>query len=172
MQNLDAMSKMTEWSLFVSKANYSIYNNPSLCPDHWFQRSWSWTVLWRPTRPSTTNTKKRCPFHHSGRKCKSRKSWDTWSSNQVWFWSTKWSTAKAIGVVSREHTGHNKHSSNNTREDSTHGHHHIINNEIRLIIFSAVKDGEALYSQQKQDQELILAQVMNSLLPNSDLNWR
>ena len=34
------------------------------------------------------------------------------------------------------------------------------------------KDGEALYSQQKQDRELILAQIMNSLLPNSDLNWR
>ena len=32
--------------------------------------------------------------------------------------------------------------------------------------------GEALYSQQKQDQELTLAQIMNSLLPNSDLNWR
>ena len=37
-----------------------------------------------------------------------------------------------------------------------------------LIIFSAAKDGEALYSQQKQDQELTVAQIMNSLLPNSD----
>ena len=44
--------------------------------------------------------------------------------------------------------------------------------EIRLIIFFAAKDGESLYSQQKQDQELIVAQIMNSLLPNSDLNWR
>ena len=40
-------------------------------------------------------------------------------------------------------------------------------NQIRLIIFFAAKDGEALYSQQKQDQELIVAQIMNSLLPNS-----
>ena len=40
----------------------------------------------------------------------------------------------------------------------------------RLIIFFAAKDGEALYSQQKQDQELTVAQIMNSLLPNSDLN--
>ena len=40
------------------------------------------------------------------------------------------------------------------------------------IIFFAAKDGEALYSQQKQDQELTVAQTMNSLLPNSDLNWR
>ena len=59
---------------------------------------------------------------------------------------------------------------NNTRVDSTHGHHLMVNTEIRLIIFFAAKDGEALYSQQKQDQELTVAQIMNSLLPNSDLN--
>ena len=61
--------------------------------------------------------------------------------------------------------------SNSTREDSTHGHHQMVNTEIWLIIFSAAKDG-ALYSQQKQDQELTVAQSMNPLLPNSDLNWR
>ena len=58
---------------------------------------------------------------------------------------------------------------NNTREDSTHGHHQMVNTEIRLIIFFAAKDGEALYSQQKQDREVTVAQIMNSLLPNSDL---
>ena len=42
--------------------------------------------------------------------------------------------------------------------------------KIRLIVFFAAKDGEALYSQHKQDQELTVAQIMNSLLPNSDLN--
>ena len=42
--------------------------------------------------------------------------------------------------------------------------------EIRLIIFFAVEDGEALYSHQKQDQELTVAQIMNSLLQNSDLS--
>ena len=46
----------------------------------------------------------------------------------------------------------------------------MINTEKRLIIFFAVKDGEALYSQQKQDQEVPVAQIMNSLLSNSDLN--
>ena len=59
-------------------------------------------------------------------------------------------------------------SSNNTREDSTHGHHQMVNTEIRLIIFFAAKDGEAVYSHQKQDRELTVAQIMNSLLPNSD----
>ena len=58
----------------------------------------------------------------------------------------------------------------NTREDSTHGHHQMVNTEIRLIIFYAAKDVEALYSQRKQDRELTVAQIMNSLLPNSDLN--
>ena len=48
----------------------------------------------------------------------------------------------------------------------------MVNTEIKLIIVFAAKDGEALYSQQKQDQELTEAQIMNSLLPNSDLNWR
>ena len=61
-------------------------------------------------------------------------------------------------------------SSDSTREDSTHGHHQMVNTKIRLITFFAAKDGEALYSQQKQDQVLIVAQIMNSLLSNSDLN--
>ena len=43
------------------------------------------------------------------------------------------------------------------------------NTEISLILFFAAKDGEVLYSQQKQDWELTAAQTMNSLLPNSDL---
>ena len=46
----------------------------------------------------------------------------------------------------------------------THGHHQMVNTKIRLIIFFAAKDGEALYSQQKQDRELTVAQIMNSLL--------
>ena len=57
-----------------------------------------------------------------------------------------------------------------TQEKTTHGHHQMVNTEIRLIILFAAKVEEALYSQQKQDQELTVAQVMNSLLPNSDLN--
>ena len=51
-------------------------------------------------------------------------------------------------------------------------HHQIVNTKIRLIIFFAAKDGETLYSQQKQAWELTVAQIINSLLSNSDLNWR
>ena len=46
----------------------------------------------------------------------------------------------------------------------------MANAEIGLTIFFAAKDGKALYSQQKQDWELTVAQIMNFLLPNSDGN--
>ena len=48
----------------------------------------------------------------------------------------------------------------------------MVNTEIRLTMFFAAKDGEAIDSQQKQGRELTVAQIMNSLLPNSDLNRR
>ena len=46
----------------------------------------------------------------------------------------------------------------------------MVNTKITLIIFIAAEDGEALYSQQKQDGKVTVAEIMNSLLPNSDLN--
>ena len=48
-----------------------------------------------------------------------------------------------------------------------HGHHQMVNTAIRQIILFAAKDREALYSQQKQDRKLTVAQIMNSLLLNS-----
>ena len=54
------------------------------------------------------------------------------------------------------------------REDSIHGHHQMVNTEIRLIIFFAAKDGEALYSQQKQDQELIWVKMTTKMICGSD----
>ena len=55
-------------------------------------------------------------------------------------------------------------------EMTTHGHHQMVNIKIGLTIFFAAKNGRALYSQQKQDWELTVAQIMNSLLEKSDLN--
>ena len=74
--------------------------------------------------------------------------------------------AKANRVLPRECTGHSKHLVPTTQEKTTHGHHEIVNIKIRLIIFFAAKDGDALYSQQKQDQKLTVSQIMNSLLTN------
>ena len=46
----------------------------------------------------------------------------------------------------------------------------MVNIEIRLIVLFAARNGEVLYSQQKQDLKLTVAQIMNSLLQNSGLN--
>ena len=93
--------------------------------------------------------KKRCPFHSRGLECKSRKSRNTWSNRRIWPWSTEWSRAKANRVLPRECTGHSKHPLPTTQEKTPHGHHQMVNTKIRLIIFFAAKDREAVYSQQK-----------------------
>ena len=69
--------------------------------------------------------------------------------------------------MSKEHAGHNK---NPPRDNSTHGHNQMVNTEIKLIVFFVAKEGEALYSQQKRDLELTVAQVISFLLQNSGLN--
>ena len=70
-------------------------------------------------------------------------------------------------VLLRKCTGHSKHPLPTTQEKTTYGHHQMVNTEIRLIIFFAAKDGEALYSQQKQDQELTVAQTQFSSVTQS-----
>ena len=71
-------------------------------------------------------------------------------------------------VLPREGTGHRKQPLPTTQEKTTHGHHLMVDIKIGLIIFFAAKDREALYSKQKQDWELTMAQIMNTLLPSSD----
>ena len=77
--------------------------------------------------------------------------------------------AKANRTLARECTGHSKYPLPTSQEKTLHMDI-TVNTEIRLIIFFAAKDGEALYSQQKQDWVLTVAQMMNSLLPNLDLS--
>ena len=77
-------------------------------------------VLWRATKPSRTNTQKRCPFHYRGLEWKSRKSRNTWSNRQIWPWSTEWSSAKAHRVLPRECTGHSKHPLPTTQDKTLH----------------------------------------------------
>ena len=103
--------------------------------------------------------------------CRKVGSQDTLSNRQIWTWSTKWSRSKANRVLPRERTGYSKHPLPTTQEKTLHmGFTRCqYRNQIDNILCS--QNGEALYSQQKQDQELTVAQVMNSSLPNSDLNW-
>ena len=107
-----------------------------------------------------------------GLECKRRNSRDTWSNWQIWPWSTKWSRAKANRALPRELSGDSKpviqqHKRRLYTWTPPDGQYQ---NQIDYIF--ATKDGEALYSQQKQDQKLTVAQIMKSLLPNSNLNWR
>ena len=96
---------------------------------------------------------------------------DTWVNRQVWPWSTKPNRVKANRVLSREHTGHNKHPLPVTQEMTLHMDitGWSIPKSNWFIVFVA-KDGEVLFSQQKEDWDLTVAQIMNSLLPNSDLS--
>ena len=103
-----------------SKANHSISRLSKSMPWPVMLRSWSWTVLWRPTRPFRNNTQKRCPFHYRRLECKSRKSRKTWSNRQIWPWSTKWSRAKANRVLPKECTGHSKNPLSTTQEKILH----------------------------------------------------
>ena len=115
-------------------------------------------------------TEKRRPFHYRGLDCKSRKSRDTWNNKQVWPWSKNEAEKRPTDFCQK----------NKLVIANTLFHQHkrrlytwsqqMVKTKIRLIIFFATQDGEALYSQQKQDRKLTVAQIMNSLLPNSDLN--
>ena len=109
--------------------------------------------------------KKRCPFHDRSLKFKSRKARDTWATTQVWLWSTKWSRAKANRILPREWTGHSKHLFPTTQETTLHmdiTKWSILKSD--WFILFAAEDREALHSQQKQDRELTVAQIMSTLL--------
>ena len=120
MQYLDTISKTTELSPFISKANHSISRLSKSMPQPVMLKKRKWTVQWRPTRPSSTNTQKRCPFHYRGLECKSRKSRNTWSNRPIWPWKMEWSRAKANKVLPREYTDHSKHSLPKTQKKTLH----------------------------------------------------
>ena len=69
---------------------------------------WSWMVLRRLTKPSRTNTPKRCPFHYRGLECKRRKSRASWSNSKFGL-GVQTKQVKANRVLPRECTGHSKH---------------------------------------------------------------
>ena len=83
-------------------------------------KKWSWTVIWRPTRPSRTNTQKRYPFHYRGLECKSRKSRNIWSNRQIWPWHAEWSRVRTNRVLPRKCSGHSKHPLPTTQEKTLH----------------------------------------------------
>ena len=141
-------------------------------PDHWCWRGWSWLVPRRPTDLLELAKKNRCPFHHRGLECKSRKSRDTWSNRQVWPWITKLSRAKVNRVLPGEHTGHSKDPPPKTVETTLH---------VDITRWSIRKSGW-LYSLQSKMEKLHTAGKTRSgaecgcdhdlFIIQSDLNWR
>ena len=113
--------------------------------------------------------KKRCPFHYRGLGCKSRQSRDTQINRQVWP-ELQNEAGQRLTVLLRVHWSQQTPFSNYARDSSTHEHYQIVNTKITLIIFFAAETREALYSQKNKNWELTLAQIMNSLLQNSDFN--
>ena len=107
----------------------------------------SWMVLWWPTRPSITNTQKRCPFRHRGLKCKSKKSRDTWSNRQIWLGGQNEAGQKLIDFCQENalviaNTLFQQHKRWLYTWTSPDGQYQ---NQIDYFFF-ATKDGEALYS--------------------------
>ena len=132
-------------------------------------------ILWRPTRLPRTNTKKRCPFHHKGLECKSRKSRDNWNNRQVWPWSTKWSSTKVNRVLPREHTGHSKYPLSTRQETTLHMDTTRQSVPKSDWLYSLQSKMEKLYTVskiKKNNLELTVAQITSSLLKNSGSKWR
>ena len=131
-------------------------------------------AAWWPKRPFRTNIQKRCPFHHRGLECKSRKSSNNWSNRQVWPWSTKQSRAKANSFAKRTHwslpmhwTLFQQHKTWFYTWTSPDGQYR---NQIDYILCSWIWKNTIQLT--KQVLELTVAQIMSSLWQNSDLNWR
>ena len=118
---------------------YSLTSNAEEAEVEWFYEDLQ--DLLGPT------PKKRCPFHHRGLECKSRKSRDTWNNRQVWPWTKKWSRPKANRVLPRERTGHSKHPLLTTQEETLH---------MDLTRWSIVKS-DWLYSLQPKMEKLCKA---------------
>ena len=116
----DNLKKDKMISSLFPRQSIQYHSNPSLCAKQEGQRSWSWTLLWRPTRPFRTNTQKRYSFHYRELECKNRKSRNTCSNRQIWPWNMEWSRAKANRILPREHPGHSKHPLSTTQEKTLH----------------------------------------------------
>ena len=93
-------------------------------------------------------------------------------NRQVWPWSTKWSKAKPNRVLPRRCMVKANTLFQQCKRWLYTWTSPDVNTQIRLIIFFAAEDGEYLYSEQKQDRELTVDEIMTSLLQNSDLNGR
>ena len=158
--------KQNDLSLFP-RQTIQHHSDPSLRPNHWCRRSWSRPVLCGLKRPYRTNINKKCSIHHRELKFKCRKSRNTWCNRQVTWQGleiqnearqrlTKFcqeNTLIIANILFQKHKGWLY------TWISPNGQYW---NQIDYAFFAS-KDGEALYSQQKQDCKLTMAQNISSL---------
>ena len=158
-----------EWSGSFSRQTIQHHSNSSLCLNHW---CWIWLVLWTPIRRFRTKPKKDVLFI-------------------IGDWNENVGSQEIPGVTGKFGLGVQNEPGQRLTEFCQENTLVIANtlfqqherwlytwtspdgqywNQTDYILFS--QDGEASYSQQKQDWELTVAQIMKSLLPNLDLNWR
>ena len=102
-----------------SRQTIQHHSNPSLCHNHLCRRSWSWWVLWKRTRPSITNTKKRCPFHNRELEYKSR-SQEKPGVTGKFVRGVQNEAGQRLTVLLREHAGHSKHDFTTTQMRTWH----------------------------------------------------
>ena len=129
-------------------------------------------VLWRPTDLLELTTKKDVLFIIGGWNAKvgSQETpgvtgrFDLGVQNEAEQKLTEFCEENALVIADTLFQQHKRRLYTWTSPDGQHQNH------IDYILLA--KEWEAVYSQQKQDRELTVAQIMNSLLPNSDLNWR
>ena len=120
---------------------------------------------------NVSNKSKNVNWYSSSRKkfgvsSKNKKNWTTiWFSNSASGHKHKENRLGVAQMRWRRCPVSEQRLSKHTQEGPTHRHHQMANTQSRLIIFFAATDGEALHSQQKQNWELTVAQIMNSLLP-------
>ena len=115
MQYLDAISKMTEWSICFQGKPFTItviqvYSSTSNTEKAEVE------PFYEDLQDLLELTSKRCPCHYRGLECKSRKSRATWNNRQICPWSINWSKSKSNRVFSRKCTGHTKHPLPTTQE--------------------------------------------------------
>ena len=149
------------------------HSNSSLCPSHWCQRSWSWSVLWTPIRPSRANTKKKDVLFITGD------------------WNAKVGSQETAGVTGKFGLGVRNEAGQRLIEFCQENTLVIANtlfqqhkrrlykwippdgqyrNQINYILCS--QKWRSSIQSAKTRPGADLAQIINSLLPNSDLNWK
>ena len=160
--------KSSSWVQSQKRQNYlcsfarqtiQYHSNPSLCHNKQCWRTWSWIVEDLQDFLELT-PKKDVLFILGDWNAKVGSQETPGVRGKVGLGGQNEAGQRLTELPKRTHWSSQTPSSNNTREDSTHGHQQMVNIKIRLIICFEAKDGEILYGQQKHDWELTVTQIM------------